>query len=366
MRFTCDKDLLQEGLATVQKAINSQNTLPVLGNILMSAQGQNIYLSATNLEIAIATSLSGEIKNEGAITVPSRLLVNYISLLKSGEVEISLENGDTVSITSNDASTKIKGLSAEEFPEIPKVEKDISFSLPSGKLKTAIEQTVFSCSASSTRPVLSGVFFWIRGNELRLVGTDSYRLGEKKVTLDEDLPESKYIIPARALQELSRILSKDEELVEIIVSKNQILFTKENTKISSRLIEGNFPDYERIIPSSEKGVATVSRADFILAVKRAGIFAREVDNNNVKVQIGKDSIDLATEETQVGSGNTHIPATVEGEGELVALNAAYLLDVLQVLSGEEILVKVGEALAPVKFMEKEDQSFVHIIMPLKV
>ena len=366
MRFTCDKQALQDGLATVQKAINAQNTLPVLGNILINAEGQKVYLSATNLEIAISTSVEADIKNEGSITIPSRLLVNYVSLLKNGELEIALENGDSVSITSDDASTKIKGLSAEEFPEIPKVEKDVSFSLPSGVLKTAIEQTVFSCSASSTRPVLSGVFFWIREKELRLVGTDSYRLGEKKVELSEDLPESKYIVPARTLQELSRILAKDEEMVEIIVSKNQILFTIENTKISSRLIEGNFPDYERIIPPKEKGIATVSRADFILAVKRAGIFAREVDNNNVKVEVQKDAIILTTEETQVGSGSTQISATIEGEGELVALNAAYLLDVLQVLSGEDILVKVGDPLAPVKFMEKEDESFVHIIMPLKV
>lgn len=365
MRFSIAVAPLKEALSNVQKAINAQNTLPVLGNILVRAEQQKLYLCATNLEIAISTSLDAQVQNEGSITIPSRLLVNYISLLSDEEVEVKLENGDSVHISSKGSSTKIKGLSAEEFPELPEVSKDISITLDGETLKKSIEQTVFSCSSSSTRPVLSGVLFWIKGNEMRLVGTDSYRLGEKKIELSSDFAEEKYIVPSRTLQELSRILSKDEP-AQITISKNQILFTTGNTEISSRLIEGNFPDYERIIPPSEKGVVKVSKSEMVLAVKRAGIFAREVDNNNVKMRVEDSSITITTEETEIGSGSDTISAEVTGEGELVALNASYLLDVLQVLSGEDIIIKVGEALSPVKFMEEKSDAFVHIIMPLKV
>jgi DNA polymerase-3 subunit beta len=365
MRFICEKKALQEGVSLVQKAINAQNTLQVLGNILLKTEGQKLYLSATNLEIAISTSIEVQVQNEGSITLPARLFSNYITLLKDGEVEIALENGESISIKSSDSQTKIKGLSAEEFPEIPVVNKDFSFTLSSEVLKEGIEQTVFSCSASSTRPVLSGVLFWIKENELRLVGTDSYRLGEKKITLPENIADEKYIVPARTFQELARILGKDEE-VEVIISKTQVLFKTQNSEISSRLIEGNFPDYQRIIPKGEQATATISRSDFILAVKRAGIFAREIDNNNLRVSVEKSHISIATEETEIGSGTTNIEANVEGEGVLMALNAQYLLDALQVVSTENVVLKTGEALSPVKISAEDDDSFVHIIMPLKV
>ncbi len=365
MRFICEKKDLSEAVSLVQKAINSQNTLPVLANILLKTEGQKLYLSATNLEIAISTSLSAQVQNEGAVTLPARLFSNYISLLKDGEVEIGLDNGDSVTIKSSDSQTKVKGISADEFPELPVVQEEFSFTLPAEVLKEGIEQTVFSCSASSTRPVLSGVLLWVKGSELRLVGTDSYRLGEKKIALPAEMEEGKYIVPARTFQELSRILGKEKE-VKVILSKNQILFQTEHSEISSRLIEGNFPDYERIIPATEQATSTVSRPDFILAVKRAGIFAREIDNNNVRISIEKEHISIATEETEIGSGTTNVDASVEGEGTLMALNAQYLLDALQVVSTENVILKTGNTLAPVKISAENDDSFVHIIMPLKV
>jgi len=367
MKFVCEKKDLSEAVSLVQKAINSQNTLPVLANILLKTEEGKLYLSATNLEIAISTSLSASVESEGAITLPARLFSNYISLLKDGEVEISLENGESVSIKSSDSQTKVKGISAEEFPEIPVVQEESSFTLPAGILKEGIEQTVFSCSASSTRPVLSGVLLWTKGAELRLVGTDSYRLGEKKITLPEEMDDQKYIVPARTFQELSRILGKEHDTpVKVILSKNQILFQTEHSEISSRLIEGNFPDYERIIPATEQGTSFLSRADLILAVRRAGIFAREIDNNNVRVGIEKEYISISTEETEIGSGATNVNATVEGEGTMMALNAQYLLDALQVIGTENVVIKTGNSLAPVKISADKDDSFVHIIMPLKV
>lgn len=365
MRFSCEKSDLQSALSIVQKAINAQNTLQVLGNIYIEAKNQKIHLSATNLEIAISTTIEGNIQNEGAITLPSRLFVSYITLLKNGEIEVELKNGDTVQITSRDSETKIKGISASEFPELPTFTPDFEFTLPAETLKQSIERVVFACSASSARPVLSGVLFWGKEKELRLVGTDSYRLGEQLIILENEISEEKYIIPARTLQELSRIIAKEEE-VEIKVSKNQILFSSGTVVISSRLIEGNFPDYQRIIPQSHKGTFTVSRTDLIMSVKRVGIFAKEMDNNTIRMTISDNVLNITTDETEIGSGNTNIEGVLDGEGSNIALNALYLLDVLQVLHTENIVIIVGDSLAPVKIVPENEEGFTHILMPLKV
>lgn len=364
MRFSCEKSDLQTALGIVQKAINAQNTLQVLGNIYIKAENQKIFLSATNLEIAISTTIEGNIQNEGSITLPSRLFVNYISLLKNGEIDLELKNGDTVQITSRDSETKIKGISASEFPELPTFTPDFEFTLPANVLKKSIQQIVFACSASSARPVLSGVLFWGKEKELRLVGTDSYRLGEQIISLENEISEEKYIIPARTLQELSRIIEKEDVVIK--VSKNQILFSSAEVTISSRLIEGNFPDYQRIIPQTHKGKFTISRTDLIMAVKRVGIFAKEMDNNTIKISISENSLHITTDETEIGSGNSQVEGVLEGEGAEIALNALYLLDVLQVLQTENIEIITGDSLAPVKVVAEGEEGFTHILMPLKV
>ena len=365
MQFSCEKSDLQKALSVVQKAINSHNTLQVLGNICITAKDQTVEFTATNLEIAITTSIEAEVVSEGKITLPSRLLVNYISLLKNGEVDVKLLSADTVKIISRDSETKIKGISAEEFPDVPTFTPNFTFSLSGEVLKKAIERVAFACSASSARPVLSGVLFWVKGNELRMVGTDSYRLSEQVIELADDLDEEKYIVPARTLQELSRIIEAKDD-IKINVSKNQILFSTNSTEISSRLIEGNFPDYKRIIPADKKGTFTVSRSDLTLAVKRAGIFAKEMDNNIIKVELSNEGLKITTDETEIGSGNTLVDGEIQGEGETVALNAVYFLDILQVLHSENVRIVVKEPLAPVKILSEEDDGFTYILMPLKV
>lgn len=365
MRFSCEKSDLQQALSVVQKAINSQNTLQVLGNILIKAENQKVYFSATNLEIAISTSLQADIYNEGSITLPSRLLVNYVSLLKEGKVDIEMKNGEAVHITSLDSETTIKGIAASEFPALPKVAADFSFTLDGSTLKQSIERVVFSCSPSSARPVLSGVLFWNRGADLCLVGTDSYRLGEQVLKLDTETPEKKSIIPARAVQELSRIIQKGGT-VEVQVSQNQVLFITGETEISSRLIEGNFPDYERIIPKGSEGTVTASRQDLILAVKQVGIFAKEIDNNTIKITFGDGKIDMQTDETEIGSGHAKVDAVCDGQSTTIAVNAVFCLDILQIIDTDNVQIELGQALSPVKILPAGEEGFVHVIMPLKV
>ncbi|MEI7511554.1 MAG: DNA polymerase III subunit beta [Candidatus Peregrinibacteria bacterium] len=369
MRFFCQKSEFFQALSIVQKAINTHNTLPVLGNILLKTEGQKVYLSATNLEIAISTSFSATVKNEGAITVPARLIVNSVSFLKEGEIEVFLEDGESIGIFANGSKTKMKGISAEDFPPLPKVQKEFTVEIEESLLKRSIERTVFCCSASSIRPVLSGALFWVTGKEMRLVATDSYRLGEQKITLSESLPEFKCIIPARTLQELSRILSSEKgdkkRKVNIIASKNQIVFQSQDTEISSRLIEGNFPDYERIIPKERKSIAVLAIENIILGIKRVGIFAKE-NNNNIRLSLTEKSVVITTDDTEIGNDISEIPAEISGPPIEVALNAQYLLDILQNISDDTLELSLTEKLSPLTIQPKSDMKYVHIIMPLKI
>ena len=369
MRLFCEKQSFFQALSLVQKAINSQNTLPILGNILLKAEGQSLFLSATNLEIAISTKISATIKNEGSITIPARLIVNYVSFLKDGELDIFVESGETMCISSKGSKTKIKGLPSSDFPEFPKVEKEFIFTFSTKEFQKSNERVVFSCANTSIRPILSGALFWVKGKEACLVATDSYRLGEQKIHLSsKEEREVKVIIPSRTLQELSRILGVyPEEKVEVIVSKNQILFIVKNTEISSRLIEGNFPDYEQIIPKEKRIMVEVQTDEFILGIKRVGIFAKE-NNNNIRIFVNDEKISITTDATEIGSDECEIPVKGSGgqEQEEVSLNAQYVLDILQSIEEKEILFLVNERLSPVLFKPKTGDEYVHIIMPLKV
>lgn len=365
MKFSCEKNSIKEALSIVQKAINAQNTMQILGNILINVKNNIVKLSATNLEIAISTEINADIESEGTITLPARLFVNYVSLLSEGIVSLELINEDTVKIVSEDSETEIKGLPASDFPDFPKIDPDFSYEIKSEDFKKSIDRIVFSCSPSSARPVLSGVFFTGEEKSLIMVGTDSYRLGEQKILLETELPNDKYIIPARPLQELSRIIDTDS-VVKVQVSKHQVLFSVNNISLTSRLIEGNFPDYKRIIPNDSIGSIVVSKSDFRLAVKRIGIFAKETENNILRLNIENDSINITTDQTEIGSGHAIVKGKMEGKGVVIALNALYLLDIIQALSSEKIKIIIGNPLAPIKILPDGEDGFVHIIMPLKI
>jgi len=368
MKFFCSQPDLEEALNIVNKAITPNTTLPVLNNILLKAEGKKLYFSATNLEVAIQHSIPADIRSEGAITIPAKLITGYIALMKDEKIEASLLDGNTLSLSSPSSQTKIKGINADEFPVIPKVPKENTIKVGVKSLDVAIVQTVFSASANTSRPVLSGVLFDLDRDTLKIVATDSYRLAEKKLPIKEKTSVSlQSIIPARTISELGKILSKSQEQdVEINLTKNQVLFTIGNTEFMSRLIEGKFPEYEKIIPKTSKTKVTVSTEDLSLIVKRVSLFARE-NNNSVKLSVTNDGkLFLATEETKVGEEKAEVNVKMEGENNKIALNAQYLLDVLNFIQSEKILVEIDDKLSPAVIRPVDSKDYVYIIMPLKI
>lgn len=368
MKLSCFQKDLSFALNVVSLAVSPSTTLPVLNNILLKTVGGKLYFSATNLEIAINYSINADVRNEGAITIPAKLITNYISLLEDSEVEIKLEDNTTLFLKTKSSQTKIKGISPDEFPLIPKIEKETTIEISANILADAIDSTVFSAAAAGTRPVLAGVYMKAEKNTLKMVATDSFRLAEKKVKLNKKTEKAiECIVPVRTLLELGRILSNKEEeaTVEISISKNQILFSLNGIELISRLIEGRFPDYEKIIPRATRTKLEAPVDHLSVATKRVTLFAKE-NNNSIKLAATNDGkLQISTDETSVGEEKAEVDIKIEGENNKIALNSQYLLDVLGHIK-ENVFIEMDEKLTPVIVRPAKKEDYLYIIMPLKV
>ncbi|MFC1647376.1 DNA polymerase III subunit beta [Patescibacteria group bacterium] len=368
MKVFCDQKDLSYALNTVNKAISPNNTLPVLNNILLKAENKKLYLSATNLELAISLFIDADVRNEGSITVPARLLTNHVSLLQDGQLEMTISDGLALAIKSKGSETKMKGINADEFPLIPKIENPKVVKISAKDLNKAITRTVFAASQNPAKPVLSGVNFIVDKDIMKVVATDSYRLAEQKINLKDKVDFSvQSIIPARTVQELGKVVGReDDKDVEMEFSDSQILFKIGNTEITSRLIEGAFPAYEKIFPKTSKTKIEVGIEEFIQTVKRVSLFARE-NNNNIKLAATNDGkLTISTDETKVGEEKAEVDVEVSGENNKIALNAQYLGDVLSYLDIDRARVELNDKLSPAAIKPCKDDDYVYIIMPLKV
>lgn len=368
MKLFCNQKDLSHALNIVNKAISPNNTLPVLNNILLKAEGKKLFLSATNLELAISLFIDADIRNEGSITIPARLITNHVSLLKNEQIELHLTEGLTLDIKSEQSETKMKGINADEFPLIPKIEQPKSITIPTKDLIKAITRTVFAASQNPTKPVLSGVNFIVDKELLKIVATDSYRLAEQKLNLKERAEFSlQSIVPARTVQELGKVLAKTEEkTITIEFSQSQILFKIGETKLTSRLIEGSFPAYEKIFPKTNKTKIEVGVEDLTQTVKRVSLFARE-NNNNIKLAVTNDGkLLISTDETKIGEEKAELNIEITGENNKIALNAQYLADVLSYIDGEKVCIELNDKLSPAAIKPCKEEDYVYIIMPLKI
>lgn len=367
MKLFCSLKDLDYAINIANKAISPNNTLPVLNNILIKAEGKRLYFSATNLEIAISCSIQADVRSEGAITVPAKLITNYISLLSDEKVEINVLEGLNLSITTPSSSTKIKCINADEFPLIPKIEKGQDFTIKIKDFYEAISETVFAASSNTTRPVLSGVLLVSVDGFVKMVATDSYRLAEKVLKISKKLEEDVYsIIPAKTLMELSKIISKAEaKELTVHISKNQVLFSIDGVELISRLIEGKFPDYDKIIPHDEKTKIEFSTDEMSMVLKRVSLFARE-NNNSVKIGVTNDGkLTVSSDETRVGEEKADILVKIDGDNNKISLNAQYLLDVLTYMPDDKVNLIINDKASPALIRPVKGEGYVYIIMPLK-
>ncbi|MFK7779696.1 MAG: DNA polymerase III subunit beta [Candidatus Gracilibacteria bacterium] len=375
MKFKIQTEILKKGLDIVNHATASITTTPILENILLKVNFNNIVLTSNNLEMAIEYVISDNIKieSEGAFCIPSKLFTSYISLVQDDEVTIELLNDDSIKINTSSGKLKIKGIEASEFPLIPSIREEISLNISGKIIKRSIDKTLFSSAEGNIRPTLAGLYVNIKLNEVIFASTDSFRLSEYKTILDDSVSTNfSQIIPSKTASQVKSILKDDDE-VRIVSGDNQIAFLSGNTKIYSRLLNGKFPDYTTFFPTSFSTKAEVNRMDLIQALKKINLVSRE-NNYSIKMSLSSSrGIELETSQTQIGEGDVTLVGAVEGEDNIVGINSTYFLEVLGVIDTTHVSISFENPLSPILITptidpEKNDKSqkFKHIIMPLKI
>ncbi len=367
MKFSCLQENLNKGLNQVSKIATNKSSLPILENVLLKTENGRLKLVTTDLEAIIIQWIGGKVEKEGSITVPCRLFTDYISSLPNNKLNLKLENETDLLILTNENEATIKGQTAEDFPIIPEIKDNSLITIDHKILSEAISQVVFAAALDDSRPVLSGVLFSFNKKTLKLVATDSYRLAEKEISFSSDVKKPKdFIIPAKTVGELQRILEGSEGEVEIKIGENQILFHTKSTDIIARLIDGNFPDYKKIIPSQSSTKATIERSSLINIVKTASLFAKDSGNNIKIVFDPKGKIVVSATASQVGINTSSAEALVEGSEGEISFNARYLMDVLLNLKENKISLEISGKLKPGIIKPENKKDYVHIIMPLSV
>jgi DNA polymerase-3 subunit beta len=368
MRFSCLSENLAKGLSIVSKAVSSKGSLPVLSHVLLQTDDGRVKLAATDLETGVVTWIGAKIEEEGAVAVPARLLAELVANLPPGKIEIRAEKQNLI-LTAPHADSRLSGLAADEFPPLPEAGGKTVFSLDPKVFPAAVSQVVFAAASDESRPILTGVLVKGSGKNISLVGVDGFRLAERKLDLIEDLAEDlSIVIPSRTLAEVGRLSAHQEEPVRAILlpEENQVLFELEGSRITSRLLEGQFPDYEKIVPSSFNTRAKLLTDDFLKAVRLASIFARDSASIvRLNLESGKPLI-LSATTAEVGEGKTNVEAEVEGEPLEIAFNSKYLTDVLSNLQAEEVVFEASGALNPGVIKPAKSSDYLHLIMPVRV
>ncbi|MBU1092621.1 DNA polymerase III subunit beta [Patescibacteria group bacterium] len=361
MRISVLLEKFKKGLNAVDKIIASKNTLPILNNVLIKTEEGQVVLSATDLEIGINYYLGGKIEGEGSITVPGKVLNSFVNSLNEEKITLESVNG-VLSAKTEKSEANINGMAADEFPIIPKIIGKEVLEIDGMVLKSALSQVMFSVSYDESRPVLTGVYFMVGDNTLKMVATDSYRLAEKTINIPTNNKTS-FIIPIKTIQELHRIISGGEK-IKIIVSENQVMFLLPDMDITSRIIEGDYPDYEQIIPKAFKTHTIVSTAELANTIKTASFFARE-NANNVKITLHKDHLLIEATSSQLGNFKAQIKCVVEGEENEVSFNARYLLDALGGVDSAKVKLEMIGKINPGVIRPESGQGTMYIIMPLR-
>ena len=375
MRRSCLQENLTRGLSVVGRAVATRTTLPITNNVLLTVDQSRLKLAATNLEMAISCWIGAKVEEEGAITVPARLLAEFISSLPNDRVDISLSpRTKTLGLKCARFEARISGVDAKDFPPIPKIEDGITTKVEVDALRQGISQVVFAAASEDSRPVLTGVDAEFDGDLLTLAAADGFRLAVYKLPLISPVSQkTEVIIPARTLAELNRLMADQEEAIEITVNpnKSQALFRLKNIELVSQLVQGTFPQYAQLIPQSYNTRVVVDVAQFLRAAKTASIFAsdgggivRLVIAPGEELSPGKVTISARSEE--VGDDVGEIDAVVEGEESKIAFNGRYLVDVLGVLSEAQVALETTNPSSPGVIRPVGVDNYLHVVMPMFV
>ncbi|MBI4050679.1 MAG: DNA polymerase III subunit beta [Candidatus Doudnabacteria bacterium] len=364
MKIICTQKNLHQGLTYTTRIINSGAALPVLNNILFKTDQGRLKISATNLEIAVNTWVGGKIEEEGELTIPAKPINEYIASLPAERIVISAQN-ETMKLAGENTETHIKGLPAEEFPLIPRVEGEVYGKVNGKDLKLAISEVAYATAFSETQPEISGVLFRFEEKTLTLAATDRYRLAEKKLPLSgEGVSARQIIIPARAVGEIGRIMGEGE--VEIFLTESQACFRADAIELITRLIDGQYPDYKQIVPKSFTTEVKINRPKFVQSLKATSVFASDTNNVEFFVNPASKELVIKSQSSQIGDSEIHLGVEGEGEKNSIIFNYRYLLECLNNLTDEEVNLRLISPSSPAEIIPAGREDYLYLVMPIKI
>jgi len=374
VKLSCLQENLAKGISIVSRVVSTRAVLPVLNNILLATDDGRLKLAATDLSTSITCWIGAKVEEDGEITVPARLLSDFVSTLPSAQIEMELvTRTKSLHLKCAQFEADIRGIDAQDFPLIPADVSDHKMTIPPATLRQMIEQVTLAAATDESRPVLTGALVEFRDSELTMVAADGFRLSLRKAPLTEEVPEPMdVIIPARALRELARVSAEEEEPVEIIVTpdRNQVLFRLSNVEIVSQLIEGKFPDYNQIIPTSYGTRVVINTHDLMRGARISVLFSRDVANIIRLEMIPGSELTpgrLIVESTaEVGQNVGELDAVVEGEQMEIAFNGRYLIDMLNVIGSEQVALETTNPSRPGILKPVGDSNLVYVIMPMHI
>ena len=373
MKVSCLQENLAKGLGIVSRAVSTRSTLPVLANVLLATEGGRLKLSATNLEIVITCWIGAKVGEEGSITVPARTLSDLVNTLPPDQVEMELdEKTQTIHLACARTEANIKGIDATEFPLVPEPSEDAQHRIEANVLKTMINQVAFAAATDDARPTLTGVLTKIEKNSISMAATDGFRLSVRTAEFSGEADEAmEVIIPARALSEVARIADDETETVSISMpeGRNQVIFNLGDVVLVTQLIDGNFPDYEPVIPQRYSTRTVLNAGEFAKACKMAEIFAREASHTaRVRVEPGNELMPgfatISATSSETGDNVAQIDAVVEGDEIEIAFNVRYMSQVLGVIDSPQVALETTKSTDPGVLKPVGEDDYLHIIMPM--
>lgn len=373
MKVTCLQENLSKGLSIVGRAVSPRSTLPVLGNVMVTTDGGRLKLTATDLEVGINCWVGAKVEEEGATTVPARTFIDLVNALPPGQIDMELiVSTQTLNLSTPRSESNIKGIDAQEFPIVPVPDDENGIPIDPDVLRQAIEQVAFAAATDESRPILTGVLAQFENEELTLAAADGYRLSVRTVSLPEAISDAfSIIIPAKALKELARVSGdqQDPVIINVTPSRNQVIFQLTDVVLVSQLIDGNFPDYRKIIPSDRNTHTILDTAPFLKACKMAQIFARDAAHiTRVQVdpspELEAGHVRVSATSAETGDDVSEIDANIEGEEVEIAFNVKFLIDVLSVIDAPQISLDTTSSSNPGVIRPVGENSFTHVIMPM--
>ncbi|BAH05053.1 DNA polymerase III subunit beta [Clostridium kluyveri] len=364
MKFLCTKNKLQESIFTVQKAITGKSSMPVLNGILLEAYNDTIRLTGSDIDLSIITTIQAEVQEEGSIVIDSRIFGDIIRKLPNDNIYISTTENNSVEILCQKSKFNIIHMNAEDFPEIPNINENIFFSIPQNTLKNMIKSTIFATAQDEARPILTGILFEIKNKKLNLVALDGYRLALKSEFLDNENVINA-VIPGKTLNEVSKILDDDNENVNITFTPNHILFNLINTKIISRLLQGEFIKYNSIIPEEYNLRVTAKKSELLDCIERASLMAKDSNTNLIKLKIEQNNM-IITSNSQIGMVREELNILLEGDTLQIAFNSKYLIDVLRIMEDEEIVMEFSGSVSPCIIKNSKKNNCIYLVLPVRL